>query len=863
MKTKIKIASIVMIVTSCFLCKMSFAQFNFVTSPLFNRYGYTNDGTLAQSIRSIGIGNGFTAANPPRAAFNINANFLLVSTGFPQGDVFRTDGPAAVTNAWRLYTGPTPGATQKGSLFVLGGSSDFQIQSPAGNLLLNSTGGFVGIGTLTPNNTLQVKDLINFDNANFSTSVGFQAGNVNVVGYNSFFGYQAGLLNTNGTGNVFVGSNSGSLNTSGGGNTFVGDFSGNSNSVGVNDTYVGSNAGIFSTGDNNAFFGRYSGAGPAFPSTGSRNTFLGSFCGSEIINGDDNTMVGHLAGRFATDGFRNVFVGKDCARNTTSGSDNVFLGYEAAFNNTLGNFNVAIGKSAGKLYTLGINNIFIGNNSDQSAANLNNAIAFGSNTTVTSSDKMILGDNNIWVGIGLSNDGTPFFGPGNSLEINSRVNGTGVIIPNSSGLRFRQLNANSPTVANQGNMGVLALSTSGDVILVPGGTGGGITSTCASINFIPKMSSATNLACSQFIDDGTTTGINVLNAATLFNVPVNATPILTSAGTFSMGGSGTASTYAAIRATSNVTSATSQIYGVRADVSGNGGSQNYGVMGLCSGSGFNFGGYFTANGAGGYGVYAAVAPNTGGLAGYFDGNVVRTGTDNFTSDRNLKQNIDTISNALQIVNLLTPKTFYFDTTAHPNMSLSSRKQWGFVAQDVETVLPELVGSAIHPPEMDTNGNVIIPALTYKTLNYQGFIAILMKGMQEQQKQIQSQKNSIDSLRTQMNSCCSSNTRTQNPDPSINQTNVTLDNSQNIVLNQNVPNPFAEQTTIAYNLPESVQKAQLLFYDATGKLIKSVDLTDRGKGQVNVFANDLSNGIYSYALVVDGQIADTKRMVKTN
>jgi hypothetical protein len=60
---------------------------------------------------------------------------------------------------------------------------------------------------------------------------------------------------------------------------------------------------------------------------------------------------------------------------------------------------------------------------------------------------------------------------------------------------------------------------------------------------------------------------------------------------------------------------------------------------------------------------------------------------------------------------------------------------------------------------------------------------------------------------------------------------------------------------------SVVKAQLLFYDANGKLIKAVDLTERGKGQINVFANDLSNGIYSYALVVDGQIIDTKRMVK--
>ena len=120
---------------------------------------------------------------------------------------------------------------------------------------------------------------------------------------------------------------------------------------------------------------------------------------------------------------------------------------------------------------------------------------------------------------------------------------------------------------------------------------------------------------------------------------------------------------------------------------------------------------------------------------------------------------------------------------------------------------------------------------------------------------------LANLTATVNGCCNSNARTQNPN--LNQTDVTLTNSESVVLNQNVPNPFAEQTTITYNLPESVQKAQLLFYDATGKLIKSVDLTARGNGQINVFANDLSNGIYSYALIVDGQIADTKRMVKTN
>ena len=54
---------------------------------------------------------------------------------------------------------------------------------------------------------------------------------------------------------------------------------------------------------------------------------------------------------------------------------------------------------------------------------------------------------------------------------------------------------------------------------------------------------------------------------------------------------------------------------------------------------------------------------------------------------------------------------------------------------------------------------------------------------------------------------------------------------------------------------------MLFYNVAGKLIRSIELTDRGKGRLNVFASDLTNGIYTYTLVADGKIIETKKMVK--
>ena len=50
-------------------------------------------------------------------------------------------------------------------------------------------------------------------------------------------------------------------------------------------------------------------------------------------------------------------------------------------------------------------------------------------------------------------------------------------------------------------------------------------------------------------------------------------------------------------------------------------------------------------------------------------------------------------------------------------------------------------------------------------------------------------------------------------------------------------------------------------DLNGKLIKSVELTQRGNGALTVFAENLSDGLYTYTLVVDGKIFATKKMEK--
>ena len=254
------------------------------------------------------------------------------------------------------------------------------------------------------------------------------------------------------------------------------------------------------------------------------------------------------------------------------------------------------------------------------------------------------------------------------------------------------------------------------------------------------------------------------------------------------------------------------------------------------------------------------------MAGFFNGDVYISGAFG-PSDINLKENIDTIVDALSIIKQLKPKSFDYKHSSYPSMNLPNGKQFGLIAQEVETVIPELISNNTQPAKLDSVGNVIVPAVNFKGLEYQQLIPFLIKAIQEQQNTINNYKTRdsiqdvrLTALENAINQCCS-NSSARNTNSNLNQLDVELSDKNAVVLNQNVPNPFAEQTTITYNVPTSIVKAQLLFYNGAGQIIQTVDITTRGKGKVNVFASDLSSGLYHYTLVVDGKVADSKKMVR--
>ena len=85
-------------------------------------------------------------------------------------------------------------------------------------------------------------------------------------------------------------------------------------------------------------------------------------------------------------------------------------------------------------------------------------------------------------------------------------------------------------------------------------------------------------------------------------------------------------------------------------------------------------------------------------------------------------------------------------------------------------------------------------------------------------------------------------------------------SDAIYLGQNHPNPFADQTTISYSIPENAQSARIEIRDVTGWIIQSVEIEGRGEGELIIHADRLRSGVYTYTIIVDGVVGEMKKML---
>lgn len=177
---------------------------------------------------------------------------------------------------------------------------------------------------------------------------------------------------------------------------------------------------------------------------------------------------------------------------------------------------------------------------------------------------------------------------------------------------------------------------------------------------------------------------------------------------------------------------------------------------------------------------------------------------------------------------------------------------GVIAQKMKEIAPYTIGTFTY---QDPKG----AKEEYLDYDANAVIYILINSVKQQQIQIEELKRLITRQSNQPQT--SASTPAAAPTPAVAPTRVDLSNKNTIVLDQNVPNPFGEKTIINYSIPLNASRAQVLFHNTARQLIKTSEITNKGKGQITVFANYLSSGIYNYTLVVDGKTIDTKKMIK--
>ncbi len=159
------------------------------------------------------------------------------------------------------------------------------------------------------------------------------------------------------------------------------------------------------------------------------------------------------------------------------------------------------------------------------------------------------------------------------------------------------------------------------------------------------------------------------------------------------------------------------------------------------------------------------------------------------------------------------------------------KHYGLVAQELQEIYPDLVVES-------QDG--------FLAINYLEIIPLLIRSVQELKAELDASKSGDAPIQKAQ----ARNTDVTNIDAVV------------TTLYQNTPNPFTESTLILCDVAEAVVNADLYIYDMNGKQIDTYSITERGATSVTIEGHSLEAGMYLYALIADGQVIDTKRMILT-
>lgn len=239
------------------------------------------------------------------------------------------------------------------------------------------------------------------------------------------------------------------------------------------------------------------------------------------------------------------------------------------------------------------------------------------------------------------------------------------------------------------------------------------------------------------------------------------------------------------------------------------------------------------------GIYGQTPVGTNRFAGYFDGTVFTTGS-YLPSDSKLKSNVKQETKVIELIKMLNPVTYTYNKIVE--MNLPTENQHGFISQEFATVFPELTKD-ITKPVFDDKGN-IIAEYTFKAINYNGLISVLTAGFKELNEEIVSLKQELADYKAT---------------DAVRKSLTLHAAASDYFMEQNIPNPFSDQTTIRFQLPKGSNQAAIIVLDLNGKLIKEY-VINQNSGEIKITATEIGKGLFLYSLISNGKEVITKKMV---
>lgn len=394
--------------------------------------------------------------------------------------------------------------------------------------------------------------------------------------------------------------------------------------------------------------------------------------------------------------------------------------------------------------------------------------------------------------------------------------------PNFDPVRFEGLNfANDSSIVTVDNAGVLHKTPISSF-----SSGSGISNSCTTIGQVPVVNSATgNLGCSQITDNGTQVGIST-------TAPTSKLHIMSPLG------------FTGPSLTCERNDGTNQTNALDVIITSNGlpsvalgaGTINFTSRNLTPGTTPDMA--FSANNLdqqliiknnGDVGI--GTNPTTGLYKLDVNG-MIRSTSLLVTSDAKFKKDITPLKNANDIISKLQGVTYNWKTEEFKEKKFSTQKQIGFIAQEVEKVLPEAVTK-------DANGDYAV--------NYIEIIPVLTEALKQQNSKIENLENQLAEIKAMLSQSKGNNVETLN------------DASTNFKL---FPNPVSTNNLnlLVYTKNEELVKVTII--DMQGKEVARTEINACANctNKVNIDIAHLSNGNYNVSVLANGKQTSAKFVV---